>query len=193
VSFSGARSTLFKIALGALFVFATVRFLDGTASETLVWTSPTPSPSLALSAAPTVTRTQTPQTARPTTAAFSITVSDADLTKSAAAGFPQTVSGVTVTDPQVSIESDRVRLVARAKVLFGTTEFVMTGTPLVSDGKLAIRVDTATLAGISLPSDTRASISQTVQATIANYVPTSVKVTSVSLAPGTLTVQGTQR
>jgi Tfp pilus assembly protein PilN len=32
-----------------------------------------------------------------------------------------------------------------------------------------------------------------VEAALANYVPASVRVTSVSLAPGTLTVQGTQR
>jgi hypothetical protein len=129
----------------------------------------------------------------PTSAAFSVTVNDSELTKSAAASFPQTVNGVTVSDPQVRIESNRVRLVARAKVLFGTTDFVMTATPTVSNGRLAVRVDSATVAGFSVPSDTRASIEQTVQAALASYVPASVRVTSVSLALGTLTVQGAQR
>ena len=187
--FSITTSTLFRIALGALFVFATVRFLVG--GESAVPVSASPAPSATASATARAPSTTTP--ARTANPAFSITVSDADLTKSAAAAFPQTVSGVTVSDPQVRIDSDRVRLVARAKVLFGTTDFVMTATPSVANGQLDVRVDSATLAGFSVPSDTRASIQQTVQATIAQFVPASVNVTSVSLAPGTLTVQGTQR
>ena len=182
MSFSITTSALFRIALAALFVFAFVRFL--TAPEAPVAVPP---------ASATAIRSTTAQPARTASSAFSVTVSDADLTSSAAAGFPQTVNGVTVTDPQVHIESDRVRLVARAKILFGTTDFVMTATPTVANGQLDVRVDTATLAGFSVPTETRASIQQTVQATIAQFVPASVKVTSVSLAPGTLTVQGTQR
>ena len=174
-----------KIALAVLLVAAVVWFLDSSAPSDVAVTA---------SAAPTRAAALAP-TARPTatSGAFSITVSDADLTTSAAAGFPQTVNGVTVSDPQVSIQSDRVRLVARAKVLFGTTDFVMTATPTVSDGHLDVRVDSATLAGFSVPSDTKLSIQQTVQATLATYVPASVNVTSVTLAPGALTVRGTQR
>ena len=130
--------------------------------------------------------------ARPTPAIFVLTMTDADLTKAAAGSFPQTVNGVTVRDPNVSVENGGVRLTATAQIFFGTTQFVMTATPLVTDGHITVRVDTATLAGLDLPDSTRASIADTVQGTIAKLIPASVRVTSVSFAPGKLTVQGTQ-
>jgi hypothetical protein len=129
---------------------------------------------------------------RPAAASFALTMSDADLTKAAASGFPQTVSGVTVTDPAVRVESGGVRLTAAAKVLFGTTQFVLLTTPSAEAGRIAVRVDSATLAGVSLPDSTRASIADTVQQTIARLVPANVRVTSVTLASGRLTVLGTQ-
>ncbi|HEY3217877.1 MAG TPA: hypothetical protein VGK15_02185 [Candidatus Limnocylindria bacterium] len=139
-------------------------------------------------AAPTVSTVPV----RPTPAAFALTMSDADLTKAASGSFPQTVNGITVREPNVSIETAGVRLTAKAQVFFGTTQFVMTATPVVTDGRITVRVDTATLAGLALPDSTRASIADTVQGTIATLVPSSVRVTTVSFAPGTLTVQGTQ-
>ncbi|HKW77756.1 MAG TPA: LmeA family phospholipid-binding protein [Candidatus Limnocylindria bacterium] len=119
-------------------------------------------------------------------------MSDDDLTQAAAGGFPQTVNGVTVTDPRVRVETDRVRLTASAKVFFGSTQFVMTAVPTVTDGRIDVTVDSATIAGLSLPSETRASIADTVRATITKLVPASVRVTSVSFAPGALTVRGIQ-
>jgi hypothetical protein len=139
----------------------------------------------ALTAAPT-------QGARPTPAPFALTLSDADLTKAAASSFPQTMSGVTVRDPSVSVETIGVRLTATAQVFFGTTQFVMTATPVVTDGRITVRVDTATLAGLALPDSTRAAIADSVQSSIAKLIPANVRVTSVSFAPGRLTVQGTQ-
>jgi hypothetical protein len=180
-----ARSV--RIGLAVLLVGTVVAVLQKSApADVIGQASASPAPSATLTAA----RTARPV---PTAAAFAITVSDAELTKSAAAGFPQTVNGVTVTDPQVRIDSDRVRLVARAKVLFGTTEFAMTATPVIANGRLDVRVDSATLAGFSVSSDTRASIQETVKSTIASFVPASVNVTSVTLASGMLTVQGIQR
>ncbi|HET7699987.1 MAG TPA: hypothetical protein VFM06_03860 [Candidatus Limnocylindria bacterium] len=129
---------------------------------------------------------------RPTAASFLLTMSDADLTAAAATSFPQTVSGVTVSDPDVRIASGGVRLTARAKVLFGTTQFVLQATPSASDGRLAVRVDSATLAGMSLPDSTRASISETLHASIARLVPADARITSVTLAAGSLSVAGTR-
>ncbi len=143
----------------------------------------------ALTAAPPLGARPTPG---PTPAPFALTLSDADLTKAAAGSFPQTMSGVTVRDPSVSVETNGVRLTATAQVLFGTTKFVMTATPIVTDGRIAVRVDTATLAGLDLPDATRAAIAVTVQSSIARLIPANVRVTSVSFAPGRLTVQGTQ-
>jgi hypothetical protein len=129
---------------------------------------------------------------RPTPAVFALTMSDADLTKAAAGSFPQTVNGVTVREPSVSVENAGVRLTAKAQVFFGTTQFVMTATPVVTDGRITVRVDSATLAGFALSDSTRASIADTVQGTISTLIPSNVKVTTVSFAPGKLTVQGTQ-
>src|SRR5881296_1345542 len=56
---------------------------------------------------------------RPTPSSFMLAMNDADLTTAAASGFPQTVSGVTVSDPKVAIETAGVRLTASAKVFFG--------------------------------------------------------------------------
>jgi hypothetical protein len=129
---------------------------------------------------------------RPTPAVFTLTMSDADLTKAAAVSFPQTVNGVTVRDPSVSVETAGVRMTATAQIFFGTTQFVMNATPVVTDGRITVRVDSATLAGFALSDATRGSIADTVQGTIATLIPANVKVTTVSFAPGTLTVQGTQ-
>ena len=129
---------------------------------------------------------------RPTPAVFALTMTDADLTKAAAGSFPQTVNGVTVREPNVSVENAGVRLTATAQIFFGTTQFVMTATPVVTAGRITVRVDTATLAGFTLSDSTRASIADTVQGTIARLIPSNVKVTTVSFAPGKLTVLGTQ-
>lgn len=132
------------------------------------------------------------QAAPPTANAFLTVMSDADLTQAAAGSFPQTVSGVTVSDPDVRVGSDGVRLTASARVFFGTTAFVLHAIPSASDGRLTIRVDAATLAGMSLPDSTRASITETLESTISQLIPADVRVTGVRLAPGVLTVEGTR-
>jgi hypothetical protein len=131
-------------------------------------------------------------TARAGAGMFSLSLSDADLTRAAASAFPQTVSGVTVSDPVVRIQPGGVRLVASAKVLFGTTQFVLNATPVISDGKLAVRVDSATVAGFGVSDSTKASIAETMRATVAPLIPADVRLQSVTLGTGNVTVQGTQ-
>jgi hypothetical protein len=188
-------TVLLRIGLGVALTGAAVVWLQPSADR-LVEAPATKAPAVTASAAPTAAAATaaatTAATVRPTPAAFQLTLSDAELTKAAASGFPQTVSGVTVSDPVVRVENDRVRLVAKAQVLFGTTQFEMIATPLVDSGKVSVRVDSATLAGLSLPSDTKAAIAQTVQGTITRLVPANVRVTGFVFAPGQLTVQGTQ-
>jgi hypothetical protein len=182
---------LLRIALGVAVTGGAVlllqpsadRYVEAPAASQAAVVTPSPTPTIAATRA---------ATARPTPAAFTLLLSDAELTKAAASGFPQTVSGVTVSDPVVRVESDKVRLVANAKVLFGTTQFEMVATPVVDSGKVSVRVDSATLAGFSLPSDTKAAIAESVQGTITRLVPATVRVTGFVFAPGTLTVQGTQ-
>ena len=126
--------------------------------------------------------------------AFTLTVTDAELTKAAASSFPQTVSGVTVRDPVVRTTTSGVRLTATANVFFGTTQFVMTGAPYASAGRVAVRVDSVTLGGLGLPDSVRASTAAAVESAIGRLVPPTVSVQRVSLGEGTVTIEGvTQR
>jgi hypothetical protein len=126
--------------------------------------------------------------ARPET--FRLSLTDADLTRAAQPAFPQTVSGVTVSDPVVRVQPNGVRLVATAKVLFGTTQFVLMATPVVRDGSIDVRVDSATLAGIGVPDSTKAQIADTMRRTVSPLVPASVRVGTVTLTAGNLSVVG---
>ena len=160
----------------------------------VVFPSPTGAASPA-SATPTAPRpspggtaTVAPQTA------FSLTVTDAELTKAAASSFPQTVSGVTVRDPVVRTTASGVRLTATAQMFFGTTEFVMAGTPYASAGRVAVRVDSITLGGLGLPDSVRAQAAASVESAIGRLVPSTVLVQKVTLGAGTVTIEGvTQR
>jgi hypothetical protein len=123
-----------------------------------------------------------------------LTVTDAELTKAASSSFPQTVSGVTVRDPVVRTTTRDVRLTASARVFFGTTEFVMIGTPYASAGRVAVRVDSVTLGGFGLPDSVRASAAADVESAINRLVPSTVTVQKVTLGEGTVTIEGvTQR
>jgi hypothetical protein len=177
-----ARLALLVIAI--VVVFAIVR--DCGPSRVVyepVPGSPTATPTAAIastSAAPTPTPPST----------FTLTVTDAELTKAAAASFPQTVSGVTVRDPVVRTTPTGVRLTATARVFFGTTEFVMTGSPYASAGRVAVRVDSVTLAGFGLSDSVRASSQSSVESAIGGFVPSTVTVQKVTLGDGTVTIEG---
>lgn len=191
-----ARLALLVVVIAAAFVF-----VRGCVPSRVVF--PSPSPTVARSSAspsPSPTRSVTPvpsATASATTApqsTFTLIVTDADLTKAAASSFPQTVSGVTVRDPVVRTTTRSVRLTATAAVFFGTTEFVMIGTPYASGGRVAVRVDSITLGGLGLPDSVRISTAAAVESAIGQLVPASVNVQKVSLGEGTITIEGvTQR
>jgi hypothetical protein len=184
------------LAVGIIVAFVIAR---GCVPSRVVF--PSPSPSVVLSSAaptrsvtplPTVTATVT-ATATPQST-FTLTVKDSELTKAAASSFPQTVSGVTVRDPVVRTTTSSVRLSASADVFFGTTEFVMIGTPYASGGRVAVRVDSITLGGLGLPDAVRTSTAAAVESAIGQLVPASVNVQRVSLGEGTITIEGiTQR
>jgi len=138
----------------------------------------------------TATPAPLPTAGVPQIAPFSLTLNDAELTRAASSAFPQSVSGVTVSDPVVRVQPNGVRLVANARVLFGTTQFVLMATPVIADGRLAVRVDSATLGGMALPDSAKSSISDTMRSAVARLVPTNVRLNSVALSTGTLTVKG---
>jgi uncharacterized protein YpmS len=189
-----------RLAFLALLLLVVIVVARGCVPSRVVLPSPTASPSATLSPSATPTRSVTPLPSASRTATiapqtvFTLVVTDAELTKAAASSFPQTVSGVTVRDPVVRTTTRGVRLTASARVFFGTTEFVMTGTPYASAGRVAVRVDSITLGGLGLPDSVRAQAAASVETAIGGLVPSTVLVQKVTLGEGTVTIEGvTQR
>jgi hypothetical protein len=186
-----------RLAFLALLLLVLIIVTRGCVPSRVVFPSPTATasppgatPTRSVTPLPTASRTATiaPQTA------FSLVVTDAELTKAAQSSFPQTVSGVTVRDPVVRTTTSGVRLSASARVFFGTTEFVMTGTPHASAGRVAVRVDSITLGGLGLPDSVRAQAAASVESAIGGLVPSTVLVQKVTLGEGSVTIEGvTQR
>lgn len=156
-----------------------------------------PSPTVSVSPSPTPTRSVTPSASGTATTlpqtVFTLVVTDAELTKAAESSFPQTVSGVTVRDPVVRTTTSGVRLTASARVFFGTTEFVMIGTPYANAGRVAVRVDSITLGGLGLPDSVREQAAASVESAIGGLVPSAVIVQKVSLGDGGVTIEGVTR
>lgn len=189
-------ASLARIACLAVLIIVVIALVRGCVPSRVVFPSPTPTATPS-SATPTPSVTPLPSasgtaTAQPQTV-FTLTVTDAELTKAAASSFPQTVSGVTVRDPVVRTTTSGVRLVASARVFFGTTEFVMTGTPYASAGRVAVRVDRVTLGGLGLPDSVRTQAAAAVESAIGRLVPSTVSVETVSLGEGTVTMEGVTR
>lgn len=190
-------ASLARLALLAVLILVVFVVVRGCVPSRVVFPSPTPTappgsatPTRSVTASPSASGTATiaPQTV------FTLTVTDAELTKAAASSFPQTVSGVTVRDPIVRTTTNGVRLTASARVFFGTTELVMTGMPYASAGRVAVRVDAVTLGGFGLPDSVRTQAAASVESAIGRLVPASVSVKKVSLGEGTVTIEGvTQR
>jgi hypothetical protein len=186
-----------RLAFLALLLLVLIVVTRGCVPSRVVFPSPTataspPSVSATRSVTPLPTASRTATIAPQT--AFSLVVTDAELTKAAQSSFPQTVSGVTVRDPVVRTTTSGVRLSASARVFFGTTEFVMTGTPHASAGRVAVRVDSITLGGLGLPDSVRAQAAASVESAIGGLVPSTVLVQKVTLGEGSVTIEGvTQR
>jgi hypothetical protein len=184
----GSFARLALVAVAILAIYLAVR--DCVPSRVVL---PSPSPTVSASG-PTRSVTPRPSVSGTATIApqttFTLIVTDAELTKAAASSFPQTVSGVTVRDPVVRTTTRDVRLTATARLFFGTTEFVMTGTPYANAGRVAVRVDSVTLGGVGLPDSVRKSTADAVESAIGGLVPSSVSVQKVTLGEGTVTIEG---
>jgi hypothetical protein len=122
---------------------------------------------------------------------LSLSFSDTDLTRAAAAYFPATYAGVAVRAPSVRVTSGQIVLSASARTFLGTSALVANATPYVSDGKLLVRVGSATIGGIALPESARAQLSQQIQSAIDAQIAGRMRVTSVTASQGTVLVQGT--
>jgi hypothetical protein len=192
-------ASLARLAFLAVVILVVFAVMRGCVPSRVAFPAPSANPTVSAdSATPTRSVPPLPSATGPATIVpqprFTLTVTDAELTKAAASSFPQTVSGVTERDPVVRTTSSGVRLTATASLFFGTTEFVMTGTPYASGGRVAVRVDSITLGGLGLPDSVRTSTAATVESAIGRLVPATVSVQNVSLGEGTVTIEGvTQR
>lgn len=176
--------------LGALILVVVLVLRDCVPARVVF---PSPTPTVSPTATPTRSLSPFPSATATPPATFTLRVTDDELTRAAQSSFPQTVSGVTVRDPVVRTTTSGVRLVATARVFFGTTEFVMTGTPYASEGRVAVRVDSITLGGLGLPDSVRASSAASVESAIGALVPPTVRVEKVSLSDGSVTIEGMTR
>jgi len=151
-------------------------------------------PSAGTTLQPTATTTVQPTTAataRPVTSEpASLTLTDADLTRSAQPYFPQSFAGVTVSSPSVRVTPGRILLDAKARSFFGSGPLVATATPYASDGRLLVRVESISLSGMALPDGVRAQVGQQLQAAIDAMAGSKMQVTSVTATTGMLTLRG---
>ncbi len=190
-------ASLARLAVLALVILAVFFAVRGCVPARVVF--PRPSPAAATNSSPTPTPASTATASAPAVATstpssnFRLTLTDAELTRAAESSFPQTVNGVTVRDPVVTTTTSGVRLVATARIFFGTTQLVMNGTPYASAGRVAVRVDSITLGGIGLPDSVRASTAASVESAIGLLVPSTVTVQQVTLGEGIVTIEGVTR
>lgn len=123
----------------------------------------------------------------------SFRLSEQDLTAAAARSFPQSIAGMTLSDPVIHLvpgASGSAQLVATAKFLFVTTQLVVSATPSVAAGRVVARLDSATLGGAGLPDAARGSIVAAVESAIAQVLPAKLQVATVTVDQGTIAFQG---
>lgn len=132
--------------------------------------------------------TATP-TGQPTARAVTLTLSEQDLTNAAASYMPLTVAGIAVSDPTIRLTPGRLTLTATGRAFFVSGPIVVVATPAVSNGHAEARVESATLAGIGLPDSAKQDISNTFTEALSRSIPANLRVTSVVVGSGTLTVQ----
>ena len=143
--------------------------------------------------APSATRTAA-RSASATASASSrttvtLTITEQQLTDAASASMPMTVSGITVTDPNVRLASGRATLTATGHAFFVSGTIVVVATPVVTNGEAAARVESATFAGIGLSDATKQDIADTFTRTLRSNIPAGVRVTSITVKAGTLVVE----
>ena len=147
-------------------------------------------------ASPAVRVSARPSSASPSAAAtasgpraITVTLTEQDLTKAAQGYMPLTVSGITVTDPKITLEPGRLTLTATGRAFIVNGPIVVVASPLVSNGTAAARVESATFAGLNLPDSTKQNVADTFARVLAASIPSGVRVTSLTVNAGTLVVE----
>jgi len=119
-----------------------------------------------------------------------LTFSERDLTATAAAYFPQVVSGATLTDPVVHLRSGQLVLDMAAQVVIFRTSAEAVATVSVRNGRLATTVTTATIGGAALSRSTSDQVASQLDDAMSAGLPAKFVVTSITIGTGAMTVVG---
>lgn len=138
-----------------------------------------PSPSASASAVPTATGARS----------ITVTLTEQELTKAAQGYMPMTVSGITVSDPNIKLEPGRLTLTATGRAFIIGGPVVVVASPLVSNGTAAAKIESATFAGVNLPDSTKQNVADTFARVLAANIPSGVRVTALTVNAGSLVVE----
>jgi LmeA-like phospholipid-binding len=150
---------------------------------------PTASQVVRSTARPVATATAT-ATATPTGPhTITVRLTEQQLTRAAQSYTPLTVSGITVTDPTIKLDPGRLTLTATGHAFILGGPIVVVASPLVTDGKAAAKIESATFAGLGLPDSTKQDVADTFARVLAANIPSGVRVTSLTVSSGALVVE----
>jgi LmeA-like phospholipid-binding len=149
--------------------------------------APTAAPAVRPSPRATASPTVTPSPTGPHT--VTVTLTEQELTKAAQSYTPLTVSGITVTDPTIKLEPGRLTLTATGRAFILGGPIVVVASPLVSNGRAAAKIESATFAGVGLPDSTKQEIADTFARVLAANIPSGVRVTALTVTSGALVVE----
>lgn len=119
-----------------------------------------------------------------------LTFSEKDLTTQAAAYFPQSVSGATLTDPVVHLRAGQLVLDMTAQVLIVRTTAEAIATVTVRSGRPAATVTSATIGGAAVPQSTSDQVATQLNDALGAGLPPKFTVSSISIGTGVMTVVG---
>ena len=122
--------------------------------------------------------------------AVTLTFSERDLTTSAAAYFPQTISGATLTDPVVHLRSGQIVLDMAAQVVIVRTTAEAVASVAVRSGRPAATVTSATIGGAALPQATSDQVAAQLNDALGAGLPPKFVVSSIAITSGVMTVAG---
>jgi hypothetical protein len=146
------------------------------------------SPAVRATARPSSTAaTAVPTATGPRT--ITVTLTEQDLTKAAQSYMPITVSGITVSDPNIKLEPGRLTLTATGRAFIVSGPVVVVASPLVSNGTAAAKIESATFAGLGLPDATKQNMADTFGRVLAASIPSGVRVTSLTVNAGSIVVE----
>ena len=149
---------------------------------------PVASPTARATARPSsASTTAVPTATRPRT--ITVTLTEQQLTEAAKGYMPLTVSGITVTDPNIRLEPGRLTLTATGRAFFVSGPVVVVASPLVSNATAGAKIESAKFAGLDLPDSTKQKIADTFARVLAANIPSGVRVTSLTVNAGTLVIE----